>query len=380
MLTWALVTGEYPFQPGGVSDYTRLVAQGLDRAGDSVHVFAPATEASAEDPGIPVHRLEDRFSQRALRSLGSALDSLPRGTRLLVQYVPHAFGWKGMNLMFCAWLHARREPLWVMFHEVAFPMTSEQPFKHNVLGAVNRIMAFIVARAAERIFVSIPAWEPLLRAFASPKVPVTWLPVPSMFPAGADPVRAASLRARLAHGSSFLLGHFGTFGESIAPLLAAILPPLLADARRSALLSGRGGEAFAASLIRSHPALAGRVIATGALAAADVPAYLGACDLLIQPYPDGVSSRRTTVMAGLAAGVPTVTNEGPLSEPIWRETGAVCLVPAPTPEAFSDEVSRLLGDCGALKALGEAGARVYAVRFSLERTIETLRAMALSPS
>jgi glycosyltransferase involved in cell wall biosynthesis len=360
-----------------VADYTHLVAQGLARAGDSVHVFAPATEGNADEPGILVHRLENRFGLRALWSLGSALDSLPRGTRVLVQYVPHAFGWKGMNVLFCAWLRFRHDPLWIMFHEVAFPMASGQRFKHNVLGAVNRVMAWIVARAAERIFVSIPAWEPLLRAIASPKASVTWLPVPSMFPPGADPDRAASLRAGLARGSSFLLGHFGTFGESVAPLLAAILSPLLADQEGSVLLVGRGGEAFAASLIRSHPALASRVIATGPLATVEVPAYLAACDLLIQPYPDGVSSRRTTVMAGLAAGVPTVTNEGHLSEPIWRETGAVCLAAAPTPEAFSEAVSRLLYDRGALKALGEAGARVYAVRFSLEKTIETLRAMAL---
>jgi glycosyltransferase involved in cell wall biosynthesis len=380
MLTWALVTGEYPFQPGGVSDYTRLVARGLARAGDAVHVFAPAAQASTDDPGVSVHRLADRFGPRALRSLGAALDSLPRGTRLLVQYVPHAFGWKGMNLLFCAWLRCRREPLWIMFHEVAFPVTSGQRFKHNVLGAVNRLMARIVAGAAERIFVSIPAWESLLRAFASPRGPVTWLPVPSVFPAGARPDRAAALRSELAPGSRFVLGHFGTFGESTAPLLAAILPPLLADAQRSALLVGRGGEAFAASLIRSHPALAGRVTATGALPELEVPAYLAACDLLVQPYPDGVSSRRTTVMAGLAAGVPTVANEGPLSEPVWRESGPVCLVGAPTPEAFAGAAARLLGDHGALRALGEAGARVYAERFSLERTIETLRTLALSPS
>jgi glycosyltransferase involved in cell wall biosynthesis len=380
MLTWALVTGEYPFQPGGVSDYTRLVARGLARAGDAVHVFAPATQASPDDPGVSVHRLAGRFGPRALRSLGAALDSLPRGTRLLVQYVPHAFGWKGMNLLFCAWLRSRREPLWIMFHEVAFPMAPEQRFRHNVLGAVHRVMARIVAGAAERIFVSIPAWESLLRAFAAPQAPVTWLPVPSVFPAGARPDRAAALRAELAPGSRFVLGHFGTFGESLAPLLAAILPALLADARRSALLVGRGGEAFAASLVRAHPALAGRVITTGALPEAELHAYLAACDLLVQPYPDGVSSRRTTVMAGLAAGVPIVANEGLLSEPIWRESGAVCLAGAPTPEAFSGEVSRLLGDRSALNALGETGARVYAARFSLEKTIEMLRTLALSPS
>jgi glycosyltransferase involved in cell wall biosynthesis len=380
VLTWALLTGEYPLQSGGVGDYTRLVAQGLARAGDAVHVFAPATRSCAGDRGVSVHQLEDHFGPRALYSIGSELDSLPRGTRLLVQYVPQAFGWKAMNLPFCAWLAARRDPLWVVFHEVAFRLAWEQPFKHNILGVVNRVMASIVARAAERIFVSIPAWEPLLRSFGSPKAAVTWLPMPSNFAAGSDPFQAASLRARFAPGSSFLLGHFGTFGEAIAPLLAAILPPLVADERRSALLVGRGSKEFAASLARSHPAIAGRVTATGALAAAEVPAHLACCDLLIQPYPDGVSSRRATVMAGLAAGVPVVTNEGPLSEPIWRETGAVHLVPAPTPEGFSDEVTRLLGDPVARMALGESAARVYAARFSLEKTIETLRAMALPPT
>jgi hypothetical protein len=36
-LTWAILTGEYPPQAGGVSDYTRLVARGLAECGDRVH-------------------------------------------------------------------------------------------------------------------------------------------------------------------------------------------------------------------------------------------------------------------------------------------------------------------------------------------------------
>ena len=38
---WAVLTGEYPPQPGGVSDYTRLVAEGLAAVGDEVAVYAP---------------------------------------------------------------------------------------------------------------------------------------------------------------------------------------------------------------------------------------------------------------------------------------------------------------------------------------------------
>jgi len=62
-MTWALITGEYPPQPGGVGDYTRLVAAGIASVGGEVHVWAPAVpEAPAcTDPGVVVHRLPGHF-------------------------------------------------------------------------------------------------------------------------------------------------------------------------------------------------------------------------------------------------------------------------------------------------------------------------------
>ena len=38
---WVILTGEYPPQSGGVSDYTRLVVEGLAAVGDEVAVYAP---------------------------------------------------------------------------------------------------------------------------------------------------------------------------------------------------------------------------------------------------------------------------------------------------------------------------------------------------
>src|SRR5262249_40199976 len=48
---WHLITGAYPPQPGGVSDYTHLVASGLAEAGDMVHVWCPP--AAGEPPHRP---------------------------------------------------------------------------------------------------------------------------------------------------------------------------------------------------------------------------------------------------------------------------------------------------------------------------------------
>ena len=94
--TWHVLTGEYPPQSGGVSDYTRQLARGLVEAGDRVEVWAPPCEQhdgpGTVDLGVTVHRLPDRFGPRSLWRLTQALNRMPAPRRILVQYVPHAFG------------------------------------------------------------------------------------------------------------------------------------------------------------------------------------------------------------------------------------------------------------------------------------------------
>jgi hypothetical protein len=119
---WHIVTGEYPPECGGVGDYTRLVARSLAAAGDAVTVWAPWTTLQPPaDAGVTVRVLPDRYGLRSLAALSSELEAAT-SPRILVQYVPHAFGWKGGNLPFCfwLWLQRARRP-WVMFHEVAYP-------------------------------------------------------------------------------------------------------------------------------------------------------------------------------------------------------------------------------------------------------------------
>jgi hypothetical protein len=323
-----------------------------------------------------VHRLPGRFGARGLAELDAALGRSARPFRLLVQYVPHMYGCKAMNVAFCAWLWRRRalRP-WVMFHEVAFPCAWRQPLRHNLLGAVNRLMAGLVARAAERVFVSTPAWEPLLGRLAPRREPPTWLPVPSNVATEADPSAVAAVRGRVSPSpGAVLLGHFGTFGGAIAAGLAAALPPLLGTSpRRAALLVGRGSEQFAARLLAAHPDLAGRVVAAGALEAAAVAAHLSACDLLVQPYPDGATGRRGSLMAGLSLGLPVVTTLGRDTEPIWRKLDLAALAPDGDSAALVAEAERLLADPDESRRLGERGRAGYRSYFSIDRTVQALR-------
>jgi hypothetical protein len=374
---WHILTGEYPPQPGGVADYTRQVAEGLAAAGDEVCVWAPSCAgAAAGAPGAAV-RLPDRFGPRSLWQLDRALRRRSQQTRLLVQYVPHMYGYRAMNLPLCLWLrHVCPVRPWVMFHEVAFPLRRGQPLAHSVVGGMTHLMAWLVRRAAERTFVSTPAWNDLLRRLGPG--PVEWLPVPSNLPEEVEPEQAAAARARLAPpGASLLLGHFGTFGANIAPLLAPILPPLLrADSRRRAVLIGRHSEAFARGLGSEHPDLAGRLVATGEIPPAEAAACLAACDVLLQPYPDGATTRRTTLMSGLALGRPVVTTRGRLTESLWQEQALAALAPADDAGAFVAAVEELAAEPDARRRLGEQARAGYRRFFSLENTVRTLRGTA----
>jgi glycosyltransferase involved in cell wall biosynthesis len=230
------------------------------------------------------------------------------------------------------------------------------------------------------VFVSTPAWLSLLpRGSASRSV---WLPVPSNVGMTADPDAVQTVREWVTAGRTGpVLGHFGTFGHIITSTLETVFPRLLrSDASRSALLIGRGSEAFAGRLLAAHPDLVGRVTA-GAVAEDDVAAHLLACDLLVQPYPDGVTGRRTSFMAGLALGVPAVTTHGPLTEPLWREEQLTALTPAGDPDALAAEAEQLLADPDARARLGALGQAGYARHFSIEHTLQRLRgAMESCPS
>jgi glycosyltransferase involved in cell wall biosynthesis len=377
-MDWHILTGEYPPEPGGVADYTASLARALAAAGHVAHVWCrgDSTRPAAEPGGVCDHRGAGRYGPTGLARLDEELDRFPGPRTILIQYVPHAYGWKAMNLPFAAWAasRARRgDEVRVMFHEVAYPWVG-RPIRHNVIAAANRLMAALLLGACSRAYVSIPAWIPILRRLGGGRVPITWTPVPSNVPAGATPEGVERRRAELLDGrpETLVVGHFGTYGPLIVGLLAPILGDLL-DRRSDVrvLLLGVGGDRWRPELERGSPRRLGRVVATGALPSTSIPDYLRACDLLIQPYPDGVSGRRTTVMAALDNGVPVITTIGRLTEPIWAE-GHVTAVPAGDAIRLAELAAELLDSPGRRAELGRAGRRLYEDRFAIGHTVDAL--------
>jgi glycosyltransferase involved in cell wall biosynthesis len=376
---WHIITGDSPPQPGGVSDYTAVLAHALVDDGFEVHVWCRGdlTEPDMEVRGPAVHRVAGRFGPAGLVRLDRGLDQFLGPRTILIQYTPHSFGWKAMNLSFAAWALSRRlrrkDDVRVMFHEVAYPWV-RRPIHHNILAAINRVMASILVRACTRCYVSIPGWEPLLRRAGAGRLPITWTPIPSNVPEEASSAMVVVRRTALtaSNPAARVVCHFGTYGLSITRILAPVLRELL-DGRPDVrvLLLGAGGEQWRVELANECVDWSDRVIAPGPLPAPVIAEYLRACDLAIQPYPDGVSSRRTTLMASLANGVPVVTTIGFLSEPVWMD-GAVAAVPVGNPAGLARLALDLLDQPDRLADLGRAGRRLYEDRFAIRHTVATL--------
>jgi glycosyltransferase involved in cell wall biosynthesis len=370
---WHIVTGEYPPECGGVGDYTRLVARSLAAAGDAVTVWAPWTTLQPPaDAGVTVRVLPDRYGLRSLAALSSELEAAT-SPRILVQYVPHAFGWKGGNLPFCfwLWLQRARRP-WVMFHEVAYPFEVGDRLERRMLAAVNRLMARLVSRAAHRAFVSIPAWRRDVESLAAAGISIQWMPVPTTVPVVRDPAASAAARRRWSTGRP-IVGCFGTFGSHLRAQLHACLPLLATKADCLIVLIGRHGEAMVKELASGHPHLAGCLRATGALTPEEVSVHIHACDVMLQPYPDGVSTRRTSAMAALAHDRALVTTTGVLTEAFWALDHAATLVPADDAAGLASAVAALLADPLRREQLGARAADLYRRRFDVAHTVHALR-------
>lgn len=376
-----IIAGEYPPRAGGVSDYTQEVARGLAMKGELIRVWQEGieTEPITDSAGVIQHRYAGDFTGAGLHRLGHELDRIPGQRRLLIQYVPHAFGCRGMNTQFANWVRTRAETckddVRIMFHEVAYPWV-KWPLKHNLIAAVNRWMAYTMIRNASKLYVSTTAWTDHLVRLGARRDLIELLAIPSNIPTSDDNDRIRQVRSSLLQpGIEFVIGHFGTYGRWVTQSLRPILEKLLQQQPNvHVLLLGGGSLEFRADLINEHPSLAARVTATGRIGSVDVASHIRACDVMLQPFPDGANTRRTSLMACLINSVATVSNIGHNTEPIWKETGAVALAPSITPDLVVEHIATLLEREGLRSELAKYGNDAYNLHFQLSRTIEKLMA------
>lgn len=374
-IAWHIVTCEYPPRIGGVSDHTRSIARGLAARGDDVHVWTGAAAESddrAFDPSV--HLTLGRFSPADCLRTGRLMNQKPAPRRLFVQWVPHGYGAKAMNVWFAAWLAARawirRDELHLMVHEPYMELSARPA--ETVMAIVQRVMFALVCSRAAHVWLGIPAWRDRLRRYVPSGVPMEWLPVPACGTGRPDIRAVQAIRRRTRADEGLLIGHFSTYAPPVRPLLSRALATIIPGSTAHVLLVGRGAEDFRESFIAMHPALGGRVHAVGVVRDDELTAHLTACDLFIQPYPDGISARRTSALLPLALGRAVVTNRGRLTESFWAASNAVALADSPDASALTDRAIALLTDAGERARLGARATALYDQRFDIRHAVAQL--------
>jgi glycosyltransferase involved in cell wall biosynthesis len=172
------------------------------------------------------------------------------------------------------------------------------------------------------------------------------------------------MRAELGLPSTAIV--LGAFGSSPVLLMETVGFAVLQALRQEGLaayllLVGSGGDR---TLALSPKSLQPWIKTTGFVDIARASHALQTIDLFLAAYPDGISARRTSAIAGMAHGLPLFSSSGRLSDRFWQTELPENIVPAESLAQLTPLVVRAARDLNFRSQLAEATAAVYERHFT----------------
>ncbi len=376
-----LVSAEYPPTPGGVGDYTALLAESLADIGASVAVLTSPTSGRTLNEAItvfPVVRRWDWGIARLVREIvkevrpdilhlqyQTGMYRMHPAINLLPGRSPFA---RGEGYRYAPEIHLR--PRFVTtFHDL------RPPYLFPKAGPLRRRITYHLARESDAVIATNGADARSLQEW---NCTTALIPIGSNIPpAAARDARA--IRARYAiPAEAALLTTFGLMNQSkgIEAVIDAFAVLRREGTDAHLLLVGAGAGVNDPTNQATEAAVATRCAAagltafvrkTGQLPAVEVAEALAASDVCILPYRDGASPRRGSLLAALAQGIPVVTTTPATGAydglPTFRDGEVARCVPAGDARAVAEAVQAIRRD-DALAARLRVGAAAYAARYT----------------
>ncbi len=349
-----LISGEFPPMPGGVGDFTRLLANNIKEQGHDVFVLS---RAGCADERLPLDTVRNwgagctlqirRWARRCgvdlvnLQFQTAAFDMSP-----FIHFLPDTIGL----------------PLITTFHDLRFP------YLFPKAGSLRDWMVMRLARASRGVIATNREDESRLRSWS----PCRMIPIGSSIKRRALSAsqRAARRRRVNADDDCLLLGHFG-FVQAIKGVdyLIEALTRLRNSGKNVGLvfIGARSNTIDDGADSRYQIALDERIRQqdlqdavhwTGYLPDEEVSAWLGAVDLMALPYVDGTSFRRSSLIAALHQGCAIITTEPALAEPAFAHGDNLWLTPPRSSEAIESAVLQLHSEPHRIHALRAGAARL----------------------
>jgi len=198
----------------------------------------------------------------------------------------------------------------VMFHETCVPLW---PWKFTAMFLWQYPQLFALCFVASRVFVSTERWIRQLQG-CNPRIDCHHLPVGSNLPLCALTKEEARARLDLPT-DAILLGVFGSaHGSKMLDWVGSAARAVYQRFPRTSILYiGQDGQPV-------RKACAGApFLDKGILPAAEAALGVRAMDLLLAPFTDGISTRRTSAMSALQHGVPLCSTVSKWSDPVFRD-------------------------------------------------------------
>lgn len=369
-----LLCSRFPPQRCGVGDYTYFLSCALARTGFDVDVVTAVGELDALLYPVPanvhVHRVVESWEVRQLPALVRYLRRLDPGA-IAIQYTPQAFDRRGIPLAINL-LPAIARGLWPVrvftnFHEVYIPFGGSGIRR---AGAVwQRLVASMLASCSTGLSITYAQWARCLRRVGV-RSPMQLIPVGSNIPRIeiTGEVRDHLRRQVMGDSDGILVVAFGEQHDRDVSGAIGALRQLQKYERAKLLWIGGGvpSERYRLKMdetMQTHGLSQEDVEWTGELPHPQVSGLLGASDVMLLPFLDGVSTRRTSAVTALQHGLPLLTTRGRYHEPHFVHGQNIYGVPCGDTRALADGLLTLARSPELRAHLAESGRATYQAVF-----------------
>ena len=355
----------------GIGDYTYHLAQNLAPYHFEIDILTTTTYVGPKqiNSSLRVLPLIDKWQMTTLKILRNVWHNNAYDL-LSWQYQPAIYGskWSLYNSTL-AWLAQRYSRLITTFHTLTYP----SPF------SPTRLNALAISALSHQIIVTNQKHrQELLTLYPAAKNKHHLIPVGSNILPSQESWQKrddiyTQVREKLGIApSQILISNFGliypdknleTLVRTVGKLHASGYPThllLMGQVRQSS----RTYLAEIKTLVQQE-GLESHVTWVHDCPVDEVSDYLFASDIYAVPYKDGLTTRRTSALAGMAHGLPTVATRGPATPDIFVTEENVVLTPLDNENAFFQALLNLVTSSEKRHMLGKA-ARVLSMQFSWE--------------